>query len=271
MRPIILEEDDGVAVEKVPLTPLQQTAFDMYKSSVVDLARQQSLADRSRALGLKNDELFQQNIEAAKKSQEAAKTFYEQSLSGFPAVASSGPSGSSNQGFSGSLIDQVIKTPDPTPITPTSSATAVNTIAAKPVKTATPDIVIFDDESVPVEVMADLIFENIGGQELINVARNDTVNGQQIIYQPIKNLSILQQQFNPNNIVSLQQTSDKYFAGFSIKLEDKTPTTGSGPNGEYVYIDSDTGDLIIETVNTLQDEQIEVEITTDGTIYEAVF
>ncbi len=141
-------------------------------------------------------------------------------------------------------------------------------VEAAPVKTAPIDTVLFDDETVPIEVMADLIFENIGGQELLSITRSDIVNGQKISYQPIKNLSAIQQQYNPNNILGLQQTADKYFAGFSIKLEDKIPNEGNGQNGENIYLD-ESGDLIIEFINLNSDEQIETQITLDGTIYEA--
>jgi hypothetical protein len=119
--------------------------------------------------------------------------------------------------------------------------------------------------------MTDLIFENIGGQELINIARNDIVNGQKVSYQPIKNLSSIQQQYNPNNILGIQNTSDKYFSNFPIKFENKVPNNGNGPNGSNIYIESTTGNLIIETVNMENDEQIEVEITVSGIIYEAEF
>jgi hypothetical protein len=139
------------------------------------------------------------------------------------------------------------------------------------VKSATKDIILFDDGAVPVDLMADLIFEDIGGQELINIARRDTVNGQKVIYQPIKNLASIEQQYNPNNIISLQATADKYFANFPIKLDDKIPQDGGGPLGEYVYIDVITGDLIVEAVNLELDEQIEIQIARSGTIYEAEF
>lgn len=155
--------------------------------------------------------------------------------------------------------------PTPESPAPTSSTTANN--PQPPVKTATLDIILFDDEATPIDTMADLIFENIGGQELINITRSDIVNGQKISYQPIKNLSSIQQRYNPNNILSLQQTSDKYFSGFPIKLEEKIPTQGGGPNGTNVYIDS-FGDLIIEFINMGSDEQIETQITVGGTIYE---
>ena len=174
-------------------------------------------------------------------------------------------------------IDSDIKTGGPltssltaTPLSPEPAMLMATTFSAPPpVKTATLDIILFDDETTPIDTMADLIFENIGGQELINITRSDIVNGQKISYQPIKNLSSIQQRYNSNNILSLQQTADKYFAGFSIKLEDKIPNQGNGINGENVYIEESTGDLIIEFININNDEQIEIQITTDGTIYEA--
>lgn len=165
---------------------------------------------------------------------------------------------------------------DPTPSTPSTITSKPSNISPvtqtpppPPVKTAAIDTILFDEEAIPIQIMSDLIFENIGGQELINVARNDTVNGQQIIYQPIKNLTQIQQEYNPNNILAIQATSDKYFQNYAIKFESKVPTDGGGPNGEHVYIDSKSGSLIVEAVNIQEDEQIEVEITTGGTIYEA--
>lgn len=165
---------------------------------------------------------------------------------------------------------------DPIPLTPSTFSSQPSNISPvtqtpppPPVKTAPIDTILFDEEAVPIQIMSDLIFENIGGQELINIARNDTVNGQQIIYQPIKNLTQIQQQYNPNNIVALQATSDKYFQNFAIKFETKVPQQGTGPDGSHIYIDPETGSLVVEAVNMQEDEQIEVEITTGGTIYEA--
>ena len=158
--------------------------------------------------------------------------------------------------------------PNPTP-TPATPATVSPEVVATPVKTAPIDTVLFNDDEVLPELMERLIFENIGGHELINIARNDIVNGQTISYQPIKNLSSLQQQYNPNNILSLQATSDKYFANFAIKLENKIPNIGSGPSGSVAYVDSLTGSLVVDVINMESDEQVEIEITLSGTIYEA--
>jgi hypothetical protein len=167
--------------------------------------------------------------------------------------------------FSSDSSEYLVARP-PTPPTPTPAIVSEPT---PPVKTAPIDTILFDDAAVPIEIMSDLIFENIGGQELISLVRSDIVNGQKVSYQPIKNLSSIQQQYNPNNILGLQQTANRFFAGFSIKLEDKIPEVGNGPNGENVYFDESTGDLIIEFINLSNDEQIETQITVNGTIYEA--
>jgi hypothetical protein len=156
----------------------------------------------------------------------------------------------------------------PTPPTPTPPIVVASTTS---VKTAPIDTILFDDESVPIEIIQDLLFENIGAHELINISRNDIVNGQTVSYNLIKNLSSIQQQYNPNNILGLQSTSDKYFANFSIKFENKTPQVGSGPSGSYVYLDENTGNLIIEAENIQVDEEVEIQITSSGTIYEAEF
>lgn len=157
----------------------------------------------------------------------------------------------------------------PTPATSTTSAST--TVSASQIRTATKDIILFNDDSFPVSLMTDLIFEDIGGEELISIARRDTVNGQDITYQPIKNLSSIEQQYNPNNIVSLQATVDKYFANFPIKLDNKIPEAGTGVDGNYIYIDPLTGNLVIEAVNLEPEELIEIQIATSGTIYETDF
>jgi hypothetical protein len=130
---------------------------------------------------------------------------------------------------------------------------------------ASPDIILFDDGAVPIELMADLIFENIGGHELINIARNDLINGQNIVYSAIKNLNLLAQQYNSRNMLSLSNTSDTFFKNFPIKLEAKIPVTGDGPNGETVYLENDN--LVINVINLAADEQVEIQVITSGEIF----
>ena len=152
----------------------------------------------------------------------------------------------------------------------------INTTPIQPaVKIATPDLIIQPDESTPIEIMTDLVFEDIGGIELINIARNDLINGQDVIYKPIKNLSSIFFQYNPQNILALQKTSDTYFKNFPIKLGDKVPECGTGytlvdgievGNCKIVYCDPVTGNLIINVVNMGKEEQVEIQILQQGVV-----
>lgn len=135
------------------------------------------------------------------------------------------------------------------------------------IKTATPENILWDPTIMPVEILTDLIFEDIGGQELLSLIRHDTVSGDSVSNQLIKNLTFLNQEYSSKNILGLQNTSDKYFSNFSIKLDSKIPVNGSGPSGSNIYVDSTTQDVVIELVNLEIDERLEVQISIGGTIY----
>lgn len=128
------------------------------------------------------------------------------------------------------------------------------------VKQAEPDIILFDAEAVPQEVMTDLIFEDIGGTELINMSRNDTVNGQEVIYSIIKRLSILNKSFNPNNILAGQSSGSAFFNQYALDIVSRLPEF------QAVYLDEE-GNLVIDFESIGPDEYAEAEISSNGTIY----
>jgi hypothetical protein len=123
------------------------------------------------------------------------------------------------------------------------------------VKQASPDIIIFDEEIDP-DFLVQAFFEEFGGTELINISRYDLINGQDVVYSPIVNLSNLRQAFNPNNIIEIgafQESPTRYGIDlFSRGVVDP-------------YFDND-GNLVIELDEVRPDESIEVEIVSNGTI-----
>jgi hypothetical protein len=124
------------------------------------------------------------------------------------------------------------------------------------VKIATPDIILIKDEAVAAQIMADLIFQDIGGQEIINIARSDMINGQNVVYQPIKNITSLFYQYNPQNILALQRTDRDYFKNFAINLTDKLPE---------IKVE-DNGDVAILVQNMLPSESIEIQTISNVTV-----
>jgi hypothetical protein len=150
----------------------------------------------------------------------------------------------------------------PTPNTPGTQAT---TIASA--KSSTPQYRIdLKDEELSEYMMTRLVFEDIGGEEVLSISRNDTVFGENLIYQPIKNMISLAQRYNSQNLLSLYGTAQSYFDNFLIKFSDKIPNVGNGINGSNVYIENSTGDLIIEVINMQDDEEVEVSIMVSGDI-----
>jgi hypothetical protein len=147
------------------------------------------------------------------------------------------------------------------------------------VRTPTRDVVNFtDDSNIGVELITNLLFENLGANELVKFERHDTIEGTNANYDIISNLSSVRKQFDPASLISRQKPDRSYFDIFNIKLEDKLPSQkylqnnpkidGSGQvnTTDYVYIDS-VGNLVVELVNMNSDELVEVEIESSGTIY----
>ena len=138
--------------------------------------------------------------------------------------------------------------------------------APPPIKSAPIDTVLFNDELVSEEEMLDLLFQDIGGHEILFLSRHDTVNGQRVSYRPLKNLDLIQEDYSPDKILRLEGTSESIFNDFIIDLSDKIPNVGNGPDGLNYYIDETDGSLVIEFINLESDEEIEVQVTSSGTI-----
>jgi hypothetical protein len=147
----------------------------------------------------------------------------------------------------------------PVPNTPANN----NTKRTDPVKIATPDVMLYTVDDLEIQAINDILFENIGGQELISISRNDILNGQNVSVQPIKNLKSLALKYNPKNIVSLSETSASFFSNFPISLESYLPNQTLGT--KLSEVDAD-GNLVINFVNVPNGEQIEVQLFAGGNI-----
>lgn len=133
------------------------------------------------------------------------------------------------------------------------------------VKVSTPDIIEYKDDTLPVDYLTDLLFEDIGGEEILSVSRTDLVNGQNVIYSPIKNLSDIGISYNPLSMFILPDNSEDTFQNPPIRIEEHIPDVGTGPNNEIVYFDTDTGDLVFNVVNMLSSQTVAIEVLKSGT------
>ena len=202
---------------------------------------------------------------AARRAADAART--SQSQQNQSNSGNDSTSGEDGGGSGQSAVPESFTSSDST----SSSSSATE---KPPIKSAPIDTVIFADEAFSEEFLVDVLFEDLVGQELLTIARGDTVNGQEVIYQPIKNLGLLQGIYNPNNILGLADTSATFFSSFVIQLSEKIPTMAGRRRSELgnptpeknYYVDQENGDIIIELINIVDDEQVEIQLATSGTI-----
>lgn len=154
---------------------------------------------------------------------------------------------------------QSLRAPAPSPVVEQKVQT---------VKAVNKDIINFQRDEVSESSISRLLFEQVGGIELINIVRRDTVEGQNPYYTLISNLSSIKKNFNPTTLISRQRVNETVFDNYTIDLNVKIP------DQEYLnrynlqsfyYIDTN-GDLVIELDNLASDERIELEIAENGTI-----
>lgn len=141
-------------------------------------------------------------------------------------------------------------------------------VPKEPVKYANPGDVVEDINELPVDLILKLTLEKIGGMELLSLVRHDTVNGQNIVYRPIKNISQLAIEYNSQNLVKMPNSSDSYFKNFSIKLESHLPQTTNELPPLVAYIDPVTENIIIDLVNLKVDYEVEVQMVSSGKVFD---
>jgi hypothetical protein len=141
------------------------------------------------------------------------------------------------------------------------------TASREPVKYATPDDVLIDTNDLPVDLILKLTLEKIGGMELISLVRHDILNGQNIVYRPVKNISQIAIDYNPQNIIKMPDSADSYFKNFSIKLENHIQQTTNELPPLVAYIDETTQNVVIDLVNLKADYEVEVQMVSSGKVF----
>jgi len=118
------------------------------------------------------------------------------------------------------------------------------------------------------------LFNDIGGTELINIVRNDSVAGISVNYTIISDLTSQANTFDPTFLLINKSRYQSKFDRFGIDLSTRIPeenyysqnTLIPGDNvGTNVYFSGT--DLIIELDNMSDDEVVVLEVETTGKMY----
>jgi hypothetical protein len=131
-----------------------------------------------------------------------------------------------------------------------------------------------------------LFFENISAIELSKVERHDTIEGIDQRYSIISNLSEIRKKYDMVKQLTIMDKFKPLTSIFTINIEDKIPQEDylalENLDSSYQYLDENNqivnrekgyyyidtnGDLVIELINLEKNQQVEVLIDTNGTIY----
>jgi hypothetical protein len=120
----------------------------------------------------------------------------------------------------------------------------------QPVKIATPDLLLpLKESTIPVETMESLIFEQIGGQEILDVTRTDLMGDIDIEYQPVSNLKDIYLNNEQTSLTGFVDEGTSYFNSFPVDINDYLVYENTISNVSYVV----TKDNVIPIINAVGD------------------
>jgi len=136
------------------------------------------------------------------------------------------------------------------------------------------------------EHIAKILFENVSAIELSIVERHDTIEGINQKYSIISNLAEVRKKYDTVKQLSIMDKFKPLTSIYTINIQDKIPQEDyiilENLDSTYQYLDENNqivtrekgyyyidtnGDLVIELINLEKNQQVEVLIDTNGTIY----
>ena len=143
--------------------------------------------------------------------------------------------------------------PPPPPASPPPPPPPPGQKQTSQVKISAVNVINRNYEDISVEQMEKLFFQNVGGTEILSVARHDTVGGEEVVFNNVDNLSELRSQFNPLNIL-MTTNINSLFSEYGVDIGQKI-----GALDETFSMNVDGG-IDIQVFNVNRDEYVQVQI-----------
>ncbi len=162
---------------------------------------------------------------------------------------------------SGGAVHHHPSAPAPAPYVPPPPPRGQDQVNYIPVKIPEANIVTWNSNPVDADTLERLYFENVGGTEILAVARHDTVGGEPVATTPIANLESIQLQFNPLNILTSTK-AQQLFNQFSIDID-----THMYDSSNAVSLSDDKQWIVIQLDYLNADEYVQIQVSGDDDEY----
>ena len=127
------------------------------------------------------------------------------------------------------------------------------------------NIINFKADVVSSKQIEKMYFQDVGGTEILSVARHNTVGGEEVVYSHVDNLADIKSQFNPLNVLMSTNMED-LFNKYAIDIHQKMPQS---LETSIATVESETQagvwniEILVENVNTDEYIQIQIAKTVD--------
>ena len=121
------------------------------------------------------------------------------------------------------------------------------------VKISAVNVINRNYDATSVQQMERLYFQNVGGTEILSVARHDTVGGEEVVFNNVDNIFELRSQFNPLNIL-MTTNINSLFSEYGVDIGTKI-----GALDETFSMNVDGG-IDIQVFNINRDEYLQVQV-----------
>jgi hypothetical protein len=131
-----------------------------------------------------------------------------------------------------------------------------------PISISIPGNIVTEEATGSESSIVEELFEDLSIFELMDLGRSETVLGQNITYQPIKNISDIYFTYSPKKILALSGTFEETELSSALKI------------GQYsvdgaITLDPSTGDLIVAVDNVKDGFVVQVELFAGGEIQDS--
>ena len=127
------------------------------------------------------------------------------------------------------------------------------------------NIINFQADEVPSKQIEKMYFQDVGGTEILSVARHNTVGGEEVVYSHVDNLADIKAQFNPLNVL-MSTNMEELFNKYAIDIHQKMPESLE-TSISTVESETEPGvwniEILVENVTTDEYIQIQIARTVD--------
>ena len=106
-----------------------------------------------------------------------------------------------------------------------------------------------------------LYFQDVGGTEILSVARHDTIGGEEVAISHVDNIKDIRVNFNPLNIL-MSTELQTLFSKYAIDIKQKVGSIAD------TFVMDESNNLVVNVENINSDEYVQIQVSKNADEFE---